>query len=100
MALKKHDLINIIKRVNMEHTFSSRHEQFTSVCAKFEIPCLPPLKLHSSSHMAGFFLDADGSVTLTVNRCRTTNPVLCLEIMENICDACLKDAFIVTSLYI
>jgi hypothetical protein len=73
---KKDDLINIIKRVNGHIRLASRYEQFTSVCAKFEIPCLPPLKLHSSSgYMAGFF-DADGSVTLTVNRCRTKSSIM------------------------
>lgn len=73
---KKDQLIHIINRVNGHIRLASRYEQLKAVCAKFEIPCLPSVELHADSgYMAGFF-DADGSVTLTVNRSRTKSSIM------------------------
>jgi hypothetical protein len=73
---RKPDFINLVHRVNGHIRLASRHQQFKKVCEKFDIPCLNIVDLHpTSGYMAGFF-DADGSVTLTVNKSKTESSIM------------------------
>jgi hypothetical protein len=65
---RKPDFINLVHRVG-HIRLASRHQQFKGV-RKFEIPCLNIVDLHPLLVTWRAF-DADGSVTLTVNKSKT-----------------------------
>jgi hypothetical protein len=65
---RKPDFINLVHRVG-HIRLASRHQQFKGV-RKFDIPCLNIVDLHPLLVTWRAF-DADGSVTLTVNKSKT-----------------------------